>query len=776
MIKVRNNHFLLETKNTVYILHYNEAGLLIHDYYGKKIPVRDFASLEMKTGGGFGSAVLYEGRDRQYVGQFELEASFPGVGDFREPLIALFHPETGHYCNFKYVGHELTDEAVGPLPASYGADGVLRVDLCDAVLGLQLEIYYKVFAEADVISRYVRLVNESGCNLTIERMFSLQIDLRDADYVMMTFEGDWAKERHVVEKELVSGIYVNDAKTGASSNIRNPLVILRRKNCDEHMGSCFGFNLVYSGNHKTTVEVTPRQTTRLLSGINDYAFNYTLPAGGTFIAPEAVMTYSDRGLNLLSQNFHAFVNNHIIRGKYKNQERPVLLNTWEASYFNFDKKQLLKLARTAKEAGIELFVLDDGWFGRRNDDTSSLGDWDVNTKKLPGGLAGLARKINELGMDFGLWVEPEMVNEDSDLYRAHPDWAVRIPGRKPALGRNQLVLDLTNPTVCDYLIEKMSEVFSSCKLKYVKWDYNRNITDMHGKTLANQGEFFHRYIMGLYRVMAALTERFPDILFEGCASGGNRFDLGILCFFPQIWTSDNTDYLERIYIQRGTSYGYPLSAITNHVSSVPNHQTLRVTPLSSRFNLACFGNLGYELDLTALDAKGLATIKKQIAFYKANRRLFQYGTFYRANEFIDKSHATYWYVVDANKDKAVVGHFQELLHPAVREDVICVDGLEEEALYRFTGKPERINIKIFGSLINYILPFKVKLDGNIHNLISRLYRPKTGAESYLVYGSALKHAGVRLNQQFMGTGFGSGVRVMGDFGSRLYMIEKHKAK
>lgn len=776
MITIKDNRFLLATKNTIYIFRHNEAGLLIHDYYGKKIDIADFKILEMKTGGGFGSAVLYEGRERQYVGQFGLETSSPGIGDFREPQLKLFHPETGYYSNFKYAGREKTSETIGPLPASYGADDVLRIDLYDDVLKLKLELYYKVFYEADVISRYARVVNESTREITIERLFSMLLDLRDSDYAMMTFEGDWAKERHLIEKKLVSGVYVNDAKTGASSNIRNPLVILRRDNADEFQGSCYGFNLVYSGNHKTMIEVTPLKKTRLLTGINDYAFNHILTEGADFITPEAVMTYSDRGLNRLSQNFHVFVNNHIVRGRFKNKERPVLLNTWEGSYFNFNEKQLLRQAKVAKEVGIELFVLDDGWFGRRNNDKSSLGDWDVNTKKLPGGLSGFARKINDLGMEFGLWVEPEMINEDSDLYRAHPEWAVRIPGRKPALGRNQLVLDLTNPEVCDYLIGKLSEVFLSCNIKYVKWDYNRNITDMYGKTLANQGEFFHKYIMGFYRVMSALTERFPDILFEGCASGGNRFDLGMLCFFPQIWTSDNTDYLERIYIQRGTSYGYPLSAIANHVSSVPNHQTLRATPLSSRFNLACFGNLGYELDLTALDEKSISAIKRQIAFYKSRRRLFQYGTFYRGREFIDESHATYFYVVEPDRSRAIVGYFQELLHPALKEDIIYVDGLDEGELYRFYHKPERINIKIFGSLINYILPFKIKLNGKIHNLISRFYRPKAGGESYKVYGNALKRAGIRLNQQFMGTGFGSEVRVLGDFGSALYMIEKSEDK
>ena len=772
MIAVKDNYFLLSTNRTMYVFHYNSAGLLIHDYYGVKIDICDFKSLEAKTEGGFGSSILYEGKPQQYVGNLGLEYSSPGIGDYREPLITLFHPEIGFYSNFKYQSHEITRDAIKPLPASYGEDNILRIDLYDEILAIKLELYYKVFLDSNIISRYARLINESKKNITINRLFSMQLDFKDDGYIMMTFEGDWAKERHLVEKKLISGIYINDAKSGASSNTRNPLVILKKNNTDELSGPCYGFNLIYSGNHKTTVEVTSLKTMRLLLGINDFAFNHIIPPQEEFITPEAVMTYSNEGLNNLSQNFHSFINNHIVRGLYKNQERPVLLNSWEASYFNFNEKKLLVMAKKAKEAGIELFVLDDGWFGKRNNDKSSLGDWDVNIKKLPDSLSGLSKKINALGLDFGLWVEPEMINEDSDLYRAHPDWAVQFPGHKPGIGRNQLVLDLTNPEVCAYLIAKMTEVFSSCNLKYVKWDYNRNITDIYGKTLTNQGEFFHRYIIGFYRIISVLAERFPHILFEGCASGGNRFDLGMLCFFPQIWTSDNTDYLERIYIQRGTSYGYPLSAIGNHVSDVPNHQTLRVTPLASRFNLACFGNLGYELDLTAQDEKTLAEIKRQITFYRTYRRLFQYGKFYRSKDFIADNHSTYFYVIDENQNNAIVGYFQELVHPALKEDIIYIEGLLDNGRYRFYNQTVRINIKMFGSLINYILPFKIKLNGKIHNLISRLYRPKIEKERYIVYGNALKYAGIRLHQQFMGTGFNSNVRVLGDFGSRLYFIKK----
>lgn len=771
MIEVRDNFFHIQTANTSYVFSRTDSGLLLHNYYGPKVNFLNFDNVRQKLEGGAGTSVLYEGEENMHMDLLDLEYSTIGIGDFREAALALFNPKFSPSASFKYQSHEILEADSSALPSSHGEAEVLRVTLRDAVLNVRLELYYKVFPETDVISRYAKLVNESEETYSILRFHSAQIDFPESDYVMMTFMGAWAKERHLVEKELKPGIYINDSKTGGSSNRANPLVILRKRNTDEGQGSCYGFNLVYSGNHKTTVEVTPQQRLRLLTGINDHAFNFTFAPKDVFTTPEAVMTFSASGLNGLSQNFHAFVNNHIVRGKWKNKIRPVLLNSWEANYFNFDEKRLLKLAKKAKEVGIELFVLDDGWFGKRNNDTTSLGDWNVNYKKLPHGLKGLAERINRIGLDFGLWMEPEMVNEESDLFREHPDWAVRVPGRKPGLGRNQMVLDLTNREVREYLVNKLKEVFSSCNLKYVKWDYNRNITDMYGRTLENQGEFFHRYIMGFYEIMEELTRSFPDILFEGCASGGNRFDLGILCYFPQIWTSDDTDYLERIYIQTGTSYGYPPSAITNHVSDVPNHQTLRVTPLSSRFNLACFGNLGYELNLMELPKEELQEIKMQISFYKSRRELFQYGTFSRGERSIFSDNCAYFYTVSKDKKECALGFFQGLLHPSPKEDIVYVKGMKE-GTYVFRNRLEKHNIKKFGGLINYVSPIRIKVGGRIHNFISRVYKIKGEQEVYRVNAEMLEKSGIRLFSQFAGTGFGSKVRVLGDFGSRIYLLDK----
>jgi alpha-galactosidase len=775
MIIVRDRYIQLTTKNTAYVMSHTDSGLLLHNYYGRKVDFVNYENVSAKLDCGFGTSVLYEGNPDEHLDVLELEFSTIGIGDYRESLIAVFNENLGYSANFKYRGYEILKSHSEAVPHSYDESEVLRIDLYDDVARIGIALFYKVFEESDVISRYLKITNHSDRVFHLRRCFSLQLDLLADDFLMMTFEGTWAKERHVREKELQSGIYINDSKTGGSSNRHNPLVIIKRRNTTENSGDCFGFNLVYSGNHKTLIEITPQHRMRVLTGINDHAFDFTLEPGGVFISPEAVITYSADGLNGLSQNFHSFINNHIIRGPYKNKARPVLLNSWEATYFKFNEKKLLALAKEASKIGIELFVLDDGWFGNRDDDTSSLGDWDVNYRKLPHGLAGLAKRINQMGMDFGLWVEPEMINEKSNLYREHPDWAVKVEGRKPGVSRNQLVLDLTNQEVRNYLIEKLTEVFSSCNLKYVKWDYNRNITDLYGSTLTNQGEFLHRYILGFYEIIGELVRRFPDILFEGCASGGNRFDLGMLCYFPQIWTSDNTDYLERLYIQTGTSYGYPLSAMTNHVSAVPNHQTLRETPLSSRFNLACFGNLGYELNLLELKQNEKAEIKAQINLYKRHRMLFQYGVFYRFEKTIFMNNNTYFYNVDPNGEQAVLGFFQELVHPAQKDDIIYLYGLKP-GLYRFTNRRVKINLKKFGGLINFVLPVRIKVDGKLHNFICRVYKLKGETDSYLITDDALKYAGIRLSSQFLGSGFNNKVRVLGDFGSRLYFLNRTENK
>ncbi|MBQ1617781.1 MAG: alpha-galactosidase, partial [Ruminococcus sp.] len=461
---------------------------------------------------------------------------------------------------------------------------------------------------------------------------------------------------------------------------------------------------------------------------------------------------------------------HILRGEWGNKERPVLLNSWEASYFNISEGNLVSLAKAGRDLGIELFVMDDGWFGERSDDTSSLGDWDVNLKKLPGGLSRLSKKVTDLGIGFGLWVEPEMINVNSRLYEAHPDWAMAIKGKLHSEGRHQRILDLSNPEVSDWMIEKMSEVFSSGNITYVKWDMNRIFSDVYSPYLPpkRQGETAHRYMLGLYKVMKALTERFPHILFEGCASGGCRFDLGILCYFPQIWGSDNTDALCRSHIQEGYSYGYPQCCIGAHVSACPNHQTLRSTPLETRFNIAAFGALGYELNAGDMTADDKEHTRLQITLYKVWRDVLQYGDFYRIRTGENRHQ---WIAVSEDKSRAVGMFMQELVQPDLQSHRFVCKGLDPDRTYRFHNISGKVNIKLFGSLINTMTPIHIRQDGILHNLIARFVKMGGEVEDYTAKGSVLMGAGVALRQQFSGNGYNENVRLFPDFASRMYFIE-----
>jgi alpha-galactosidase len=500
------------------------------------------------------------------------------------------------------------------------------------------------------------------------------------------------------------------------------------------------------------------------------------------------------GYNGMSGQMHDFVSKHILRGPWKDRLRPVLLNSWEAAYFKISESKLLRLARKAKEAGIELFVMDDGWFGERNDDSSSLGDWYPNTKKLPRGVKGICDKVRALGLEFGIWVEPEMVNRESDLYRAHPEWAMEIPGKKHSEGRSQMILDLANPEVQDHLIKVMSELFSSCNISYVKWDMNRNFSDIFSGSLPadRQGEVTHRYILGLYRVMRELTKKFPDILFEGCASGGNRFDLGILCFFPQIWGSDDTDAVCRAEIQNGYSYGYPMSTVTAHVSDCPNHQTLRRTPIETRFNVASFGVLGYECNLNDMSPEDFAAVKAQIAMYKKWREVMQFGRFYRVRSMNDSRNCDgdalgacgysvldslpgndiSWTVVSPDKTRAVSMTMQMFTHPNTQWGVLKPAGLEEGFKYHIEGRSLRFDLREFGGLINYVAPIHVKQDSLLHRTIAKFYKMNSEKEEHDMYGDAMMYAGVHLRSAFASGGYNGNMRYYPDYGSRIYTIEK----
>ena len=649
---------------------------------------------------------------------------------------------------------------------------VLRLSFVEKSYKVRLNITYLVYENTNVICRYADLVNEGEEDVIVNRLLSLQLDLPESGFEGIYFDGAWAREMHSYHVSLGHGMHVNRSNTGTSSNRANPFFMVHAPETSEFSGSVYGFNLIYSGNHYSAVEVNAYGKTRIVSGIQPGGFRFILNKDECFEAPEAVMTYSARGFSGQSENMHRFVRRHIVRGEWKFKARPVLLNSWEACYFNISEKRLVSLAKaavTGKKLGIELFVLDDGWFGDRENDTKALGDWEPNLKKLPEGLKGLAEKINNLGMDFGIWVEPEMISVESELYRKHPDWAMAVPGKLHSEGRNQRVLDLANPEVQDFIIKKMTEVFSSANISYVKWDMNRIFSDVFSPYLPRerQGETAHRYLCGLYRVMDELTRAFPKILFEGCASGGNRFDLGILCYFPQIWGSDNTDAICRAAIQEGYSYGYPQSCVGAHVSASPNHQTLRNTPLETRFGVAAFGLLGYEYDLRDLKPSQRNMIKQQIRIYKRWRKVLQFGQLYR----LVSGNIHEWICVSPDKRYAVGLLLQELMTPNTQAHRFFARGLDPQCQYKFYNIPMNVDVKQFGSLINTVAPIHVKQDSLLHNAIAKRVKMDGESEIVTASGDLLMHTGVALSPAFSGTGFNEKVRVFPDFASRLYFIE-----
>lgn len=778
MIQVWNKTFVFDTKNTTYCFRVLETGQLEHLYYGRTLVIteeEDTASLAEKHAFAPGNTVLYDNAHTQYsLEDMRLEMSSLGKGDIREPFVEIVYYDGGHTSDFVYESYEILDnrKPLETLPGAYEETlpvPELIVKMRDRNYGLTLELHYCVFEERDVITRYAKLINTSEQPVELKRLMSMQFDEIAEDYVFTTFNGNWANEMNRNDHNVVCGKIVNASVTGTSSNRANPFVMLAPAETTEDAGECFGFNLIYSGNHYEACEYNAFGKLRLVSGINPMGFSYQIGVGESFESPEAVMTYSPDGYNGMSQNMHAFVRECIVRGTWKKKERPVLLNSWEAAYFDINERKLLKLAKAARDVGIELFVMDDGWFGERNDDKTSLGDWYVNPKKLPDGVSGLCKKINDLGLSFGIWVEPEMINVESNLYKEHPDWTMDIPGKNHAEGRNQRMLDLANPEVVDYMIASMSNLFASANIAYVKWDMNRIVSDCYSKYLPaeRQGETMHRYVLGLYRMMDELTKRFPEILFEGCASGGNRFDLGILCFFPQIWASDNTDAVYRVNGMNGYSYGYPMSVMGAHVSSCPNHQTLRTTPLETRFAVAAFGVLGYECNLCDMKKEDLEEIRKQIALYKEWRHVLQYGTFYRGRNA--KIHE--WTCVSEDKRQAVGMIMQELTQPNHPTEQYFPKGLDAPKRYEFTNRSMRYSILGFGDLVNAVSPVHIKQDSLVHQVLAKCVTMPGEIESYRASGSVLM-AGVKLTQGFAATGYSEETRYFPDFASRMYFMKQ----
>ncbi len=620
-----------------------------------------------------------------------LELPVGGRGDFRVPALAVRLADGSGFLDLRYRAHRIAPgkpELPG-LPSTYVEDDAeaktLEVDLADEAGGVEVTACYTVFAGRPVVARSAVVRNAGDRPIVLETAMSASLDLPDADWELLQLSGAWARERHLVRRALRPGRQSIASTRGASGLEHNPFLALVRPRTDEEHGEAFGFSLVYSGNFLAEAEVGLRGTTRVRIGIEPESFAWTLEPGEAFVTPEAVIAWSGAGLGELSDAFHGLYRERLARGSWRDRPRPVVLNNWEATYFGFDEARLLEIARASRDLGVELVVLDDGWFGRRDDDTTSLGDWTVDARKLPRGLAPLAEDIEAMGLRFGLWIEPEMVSERSRLFEAHPDWAIGVPGRPRTESRQQLVLDLSRPEVVDHLTAVLTELLGSARISYVKWDMNRNISEPFGGSLApdRQGEFFHRYILGVYELYRRLTEAFPGILFESCASGGGRFDPGLLAYAPQAWTSDDTDAVERLAIQWGTSLVYPLSSMAAHVSAVPNHQVGRVTPLATRAAVAFLGVFGYELDPTGLTDEERAAVREQIDWYTARRELLQFGRFVRLRGPWDgDGNETAWMVVSDDRRQAVVGWYRVLDRPVPRVDRLRLRGLDGTAVYR----------------------------------------------------------------------------------------------
>lgn len=680
--------FHLRGKDVSYVLGVVRDGYLAHLYYGKKL--REYRGSNDLT------FIKRDFSPSVDIGDetFSLDSlpqEYPQYGntDFRKPAYQVKGPDGTTVSDLRYESHRIYSGkgALDGLPATHGSDvDTLEITMVDEVLKLQVVLQYAVFTEYNIITRSARFINNGDNTLQILKAASASVDFKDSEYDLLTLPGAWGNERQIERGPIRRGIQSVESLRGASSHQQNPFIALLRKTTTEEQGDVYGFHFVYSGNFEATVEVDQFATTRVNFGIHSFNFNWQLKQGETFQTPEVVMVYSDKGLGDMSRQLHHFYQNHLLRGAYRNKERPILVNNWEATYFDFTEKKILDIAKIGSKLGMELLVLDDGWFGKRNSDKSSLGDWFLNKEKLPHGLTKLAEKINKLDMAFGLWFEPEMISADSDLYRAHPDWCLHVPERRHSESRNQLVLDFSREDVRLAIVNQMTTILKEVPIKYVKWDMNRHLTEIGSAHFPKeqQQEIAHRHILGVYDVMNRITTEFPDVLFESCSGGGGRFDPGMLYYMPQTWTSDNTDAISRLKIQYGTSLVYPIVTMGAHVSVAPNHQVKRHTSLEIRGNVAMSGNLGYELDLTKLTDTEKETIKQQIQTYKEIRPLIQFGDFYRLKSPFE-GNETAWMFVDKTKTEAVVFYFQVLAVPAKPLQAIKLAGLNKDTEYKINA-------------------------------------------------------------------------------------------
>ncbi|MCT2535976.1 alpha-galactosidase [Aquibacillus koreensis] len=724
----QTKEFHLQAKETSYIFTILRNNQLGHLYFGKKLEQREsFEHLYDTTIKATTGNELKEG-ETFHLDKIKQEFPAYGTTDFRQPGYQVLQENGSRITDFVYKEHRIYQgkPTLEGLPATYveqeNEAHTLEISLYDDLIDAEIILYYTVYENYNATVRSAKFINHGQQDVQLPRVMSASVDLFDSNFKMVHLSGAWSRERHVKERKLESGIQSVSSTTGASSIQQNPFLALKRPDATEDIGEVYGFSLVYSGNFLAQIEVDQYDVARVQLGINPFDFNWLLSPNESFQTPEVVMVYSDQGLNGMSQTYHNLYRKRLAKGKWRDKARPVLMNNWEGTYFDFDEEKIYTMAKQSKELGVELFVLDDGWFGTREDDTTSLGDWFVNKKKLPNGIDGLAKKINDLGIGFGLWFEPEMISKNSELYRKHPDWAIQVENRKRSEVRSQYVLDFSRKEVVDYIYKSMAKILEDAPISYVKWDMNRPMTEIGSAYLGadRQQELPHRYILGVYDLYDRLTTAFPHVLFESCASGGGRFDPGLLHYAPQGWTSDDTDAVERLKIQYGTSYAYPVSSMGAHVSAIPNHQLHRSTSLKMRGDVAYFGQFGYELDVTKMSTEEKEMTKRQIVFYKENRNLIHNGVFYRMESPFDgDGNVTSWMIVSENQDEAIVGRFQVLAKPNVGSGRILLKGLHPTYQYQVEG---RDGIFLGAELMQAGIPIKDQIVSKTGDYSSEIYR------------------------------------------------------
>ena len=686
-----NRIFKLDTPGSSYMIKIaDEEGFLLHMYYGKRLNstiTDDLCRLEQ-------SPFIPSKNERERASFMDcapFEYPCHGLGDYRDDAFSVLN-KAGHTAtSFSYRSHKIYSgkPALKGLPATFGTEDeceTLEITGVDEANGLGITLFYSVFCDTDAIAKSVRIENTGNADIKLTKVLSSCVDFYGDEYDTVFLHGSWARERIIDRKPLGYGKHYVSSLRGESSHQEHPFIGLLAKNADEDNGEVYGFSFVYSGNFIAQVEKSQFDSVRVLMGINPVDFCWNLKPGEEFYAPEVICVYSDKGIGGMTRSFHDLYRRHLIRSKYKDRKRPILINNWEATYFNFDTEKLISIAKRASALGIEMLVMDDGWFGHRDDDSSSLGDWYVNERKLPGGLKYLVDEVNKLGMKFGIWMEPEMISPDSDLYRAHPDWAIQIPGRTPVRSRAQLVLDLSRDEVVEYVYGRISAVLKSANIEYLKWDMNRQLTDIGSFGLAPeaQGELFHRYVLGVYALQDRLTKDFPDLLLENCSGGGARFDPGMLYYSPQIWTSDDQDPVERMKIQQGTALIYPLSTMGAHVCDCPNHTTGRTTPFETRGYVALAGTFGYELDVTRIPETDQALIPYQIKMYHRFNDLVRTGDYYRIASFLENHEWDAWEVVSPDKSEALLTVINVSARVNMKARPVKLKGLDPKKMYTVT--------------------------------------------------------------------------------------------